>query len=63
MPVEVLPSPQSMVAGKALAGSTPLAWVKVATVKLDRLLCGGWMGSGNDDWRLGHGGAGGGTVI
>ena len=36
MPVEVLPSPQLMVAVKALAGSTPLAWVNVATVKLLR---------------------------
>src|SRR5260370_40900318 len=34
VPVEVVPSPQLMVAVKALAGSTPLAWVKVATWKL-----------------------------
>src|SRR5205809_5345947 len=32
MPAEV-PSPQLMVALKALAGSTALAWVKVATTK------------------------------
>src|SRR4051812_8307070 len=31
VPVEVLPSPQLMVAVKAPAGSTPLACVKVAT--------------------------------
>src|SRR5438270_6890618 len=30
-PAEVVPSPQLMVARKALAGSTPPAWVKVAT--------------------------------
>src|SRR5712692_9468535 len=30
-PAEVVPSPQLIVAVKALAGSTPLAWVKVAT--------------------------------
>ena len=34
VPVDVVPSPQLMVATKALAGSTPLAWVKVATVIL-----------------------------
>ena len=34
VPAEVLPSPQLIVAVKALAGSTPLAWVKVATWKL-----------------------------
>src|SRR5262249_37408708 len=34
VPVEVLPSPQLIVAVNALAGSTPLAWVNVATVKL-----------------------------
>src|SRR5579883_415521 len=33
-PGEVVPSPQLMVATKALAGSTPLAWVKVAVWKL-----------------------------
>src|SRR5262249_8400389 len=34
VPVEVVPSPQLMVALNALVGSTPLAWVKVATWKL-----------------------------
>src|SRR5262249_4857045 len=33
VPAEVVPSPQLMVALNALAGSTPLAWVKVATWK------------------------------
>src|SRR5437870_3644091 len=35
-PAEVVPSPQAMVATKALVGSTPLAWVKVAVWKLLR---------------------------
>lgn len=34
VPVEVLPSPQLMVAVKAPVGSTPLAWVNVATARL-----------------------------
>jgi hypothetical protein len=34
VPVVVVLSPQLMVAVKALVGSTPLAWVKVATWKL-----------------------------
>ncbi len=34
LPVEVVPSPQSIVAMKSLAGSTPLAWVNVATCTL-----------------------------
>src|SRR5262249_7386053 len=34
VPADVRPSPQLMVAVKALAGSTPLACVKVATVRL-----------------------------
>ena len=34
VPVEVVPSPQLIVAVKLLGGSTPLAWVNVATVKL-----------------------------
>src|SRR4051812_6389587 len=34
VPVEVVLSPQLMVALNALAGSIPLAWVKVATVIL-----------------------------
>ena len=34
VPVEVVPSPQLMVAMKALAGSTPLAWVKVADLEV-----------------------------
>ena len=38
VPGEVVPSPQLMVAMKALAGSTPLAWVKVATWKLVSVL-------------------------
>src|ERR1041385_5862440 len=37
-PTEVVPSPQLMVAVKALAGSTPPAWVKVATWTLVSVL-------------------------
>ena len=34
VPAEVVPSPQLIVAANALTGSTPLAWVKLATWKL-----------------------------
>src|SRR4051794_14002357 len=34
VPAEVLPSPQLIVAVNSLAGSTPLAWVKLATLRL-----------------------------
>src|SRR5262245_33111851 len=37
VPCEVVPSPQLMVAAKALGGSSPLAWVKVAVVELVRV--------------------------
>src|SRR4051812_20678616 len=39
VPAEDVPSPQLMVAAKALGDSTPLAWVKVATWKLVSVRC------------------------
>ena len=38
VPAEVVPSPQLIVAEKALVGSTPLAWVNVAVWKLVNVL-------------------------